>query len=204
MKRFLVLFVLLSFLAAAAFAEESESIFSIGGVTDEYIIGGVDGGKMTAGQDVNLDIGPVYFDVTADWTAPLPKGDNTLALAYTLGYSQAFGAFTPKLELTGDQSFTLVKGAVPTGDWFSDLMPSLNITLGKVGMDIYSDLSFEKGYQFFQTLDASAFYNFSDNGSLRAGYLLMSDQAAADDVGHPNGPAALAGSSFYAKASISY
>ena len=203
MKRFLVLFVLLSFLAAAAFAEESESIFSIGGVTDGYIIGGVDGGKMTAGQDVNLDIGPVYFDVTADWTAPLPKGDNTLALAYTLGYSQAFGAFTPKLELTGDQSFTLAKGVDPTGDWFSDLMPSINITFGKVGIDAYSDLSFEKGYKFLQTVDASGFANVG-SAAFRVGILYMDPQAVTDDVGHPNGPAVLEGVSLYAKASVSY
>ena len=202
MKRISILFVLLLVLAVAVSAEE-ESIFSIGGLTDGYFAANKDGGTLTAGQDVNIDIGPVYFDVTADWTAPMWKGDNTLALAYTLGFTQAFGAFTPKLELTGDQSFTLAKGVDPTGDWFSDLMPSINITFGKVGIDAYSDLSFEKGYKFLQTVDASGFANVG-SAAFRVGILYMDPQAVTDDVGYPNGPAVLEGVSLYAKASVSY
>lgn len=203
MKRILIVLVLLSILAAATFAEDSESLFQIGGVTDGYFIAGKDGGTLTAGQDVNVDVGPVYFDVTADWTMPLWVGDQTLALGYTLGFEQAFGVFTPKLVLTGDQSFTLVKGAAPTGNWFSDLCPSVNIALGDFGIDAYSDLSFQPGYALFQTLDTSAYANLGP-ASFRAGVLYMDPQAVTDDVGYPNAPAAREGVSGYFKASVSY
>lgn len=201
MKRFLIILALLSILIAAISAEES--LFTIGGITDASVIAGADGGTLTAGQDVNTSIGPMYLNLTADWTMPLWEGDHVLDLGYTLGFSKVFGIFTPKLELTGDQSYPLIKDAVSTGDWFSDLMPSLNITFGKIGADIYSDLSFEPGYKIFQTLDVSGFYNFT-LGSMRLGFLYMDAQAVTDDVGHPNAPACKEGYSVYAKASVSY
>ena len=203
MKRILTILVLLSILAAATFADDSESLFKIGGVTDGYIIAGKDGGTLTAGQDVNLDIGPVYLDLTADWTAPMWAGDNTLALGYTLGFEQAFGAFTPKLVLTGDQSYTLIKGMPATGDWFSDLEPQLGVVFGNVGADLYSDLSFEAGYAVLQTIDGSAFFNLGP-ACFRAGVLYMDAQAVTDDVGYPNAPAAREGVSGYFKVSVTY
>ena len=200
MKRSIFILMLL-FLAAFILSAE-DSLFKFGGTTDGYIIANAGGGKITAGQDINIDIGPVSLDLTADWTETLWDGADTLAFTYALGFTKAFGIFKPAISLTGDQGFAL-DAVTQSGDWFSDLTPSLNVTFGKVGADLYSDLSFEKNYKLLQTIDASAFFNFKI-GSVRAGILYMDDQAATDDVGHPNAPAAQKGVSFYAKAKINY
>ena len=200
-KTLFAVLVMLLVLSMTVFAEDA-AFFGFGGVTDGYIIAGEDGGKLTAGQDVNLDFGPVYFDVTADWTKTLWGGGDVLALAYTLGFSRAFGIFTPKVELTGDKSYDFPT-KVLTGDLFSDLMPSLNIAFGKVGADIYSDLSFEEGYEIFQTADVSAYANLGP-AAFRVGFLYMDPVAVVDDVGYPFAPAAREGYSLYAKASVSY
>lgn len=201
MKRLgIVLLVLL--LAAGLWAEEEKPLVSVGFLTDGYVIGNKDGGTVTAGQDVNLDVGPFFADLTFDWTKTLWDGDNTLAPAYVVGYSQAFGAFTPGIKLSGDQSWS-VDGKAWTGDIFSDLEPSLDIAIGKVGANLYADLSFEEGYDVFQTFDGSLFANVGP-AVFRAGVLYMTAQAVTDDVGYPNSPAAREGTNFYAKVSVEY
>lgn len=201
MKRVPIILILL--LAAVAIITAQEQTFSIGGCTDAYIIAGKESSTLTAGQDVNIGAGPFYFDLAADWTKPLWKGDQTLDFDYTVGFSRAFGVFTPALEVTGDQSFTLVRGAEPSGDWFSDLEPSLNVALGKIGLDLYSDLSFEEDYELLQTADLSAYANLGP-AAFRVGFLYMDAQAVEDDVGYPNAPDCLEGNSFYATASVEY
>lgn len=197
MKKLAIVLVVLVAMASMSWGQ-----VTVGGVTDGYIIGGEEGGKMTAGQDVNIGVGPFSAVLKADWTKTLWDGGNTIALAYTLGYTQAFGIFTPKVEFTGDHSYA-VEDRVWTGDLFSDLIPSLNINFEPFGVDLYSDMSFEEGYEFLQSVDASAYYNFAI-GSVRAGFLYMDAQAVTDDDYYPNAPAAREGYSFYAKASISY
>ena len=196
MKRFLILSVLL--LVALGLSAQVK----IGGLTDAYAIAGVEGGTLNVGQDVNLDMGPVFLDLTADWTKTLYGGADVLALTYAVGFSKAFGIFTPSIKLTGDRSFAFQTKAW-TGDFFSDLEPSLDIVLGKFGINAYADLSFEKGYDLLQTVDTSAFFK-AGTLELRAGLLYMDAQAVTDDVGYPNAPAAREGVSFYAKASVSY
>jgi hypothetical protein len=196
MKRILLLLVLL--LAAVGLSAQVK----VAGVTDGYFIANGDGGTLTAGQDINLDIGPVFADFTADWTKTLYGGTDVLALAYAVGFAKTFGIFSPSIKLTGDRSFEFQSKAW-TGDLFSDLEPQLGIAYKAVGLDLYSDLSFEEGYDLFQTFDASAYLKFK-LGTLRAGILYMTDVAVTDDVGYPNAPTSRAGVSFYAKASISY
>ena len=202
MKPLTIILVLFAVLATAAFADDSESLFKIGGVTDGYIIAGKDGGTLTAGQDVNVDIGPFFLDLTFDWTKTLWDGDNIFAPAYAVGFCQTFGAFTPSIKLTGDHSYSL-DNKEWTGDWFSDLEPQLGVVFGNVGADLYSDLSFEAGYAVLQTIDGSAFFNLGP-ACFRAGVLYMDAQAVTDDVGYPNAPAAREGVSGYFKVSVTY
>lgn len=197
MHKLLIVLLVLAMVASTSFGE-----VTVGGVTDASIIGGKEDGTLTAGQDVNIGAGPFSVDLEADWTKDLWDGGNTIDLAYTLGYSQAFGIFTPKVEFTGDKSLA-VEDNEWTGDLFSDLIPSLNINLDPFGVDLYSDMSFEEGYDFLQTVEASAYWNFS-KGSVRAGFLYMDAQAVEDDDYYPNSPAAREGYSFFAKAEISY
>lgn len=200
MKR-LFLFLVILLLAGMAWSEEAP-LFKIAGVTDGYIIASKDAGKAKGGQDVNIDIGPFFLDLTGDWTHTFFTKTDVLDLTYAVGYSQAFGIFTPGIKLTGDHSLALQTKAW-TGDWFSDLMPTLDIAYKSIGINAYADLSFEKGYDVLQTIDASAFYKFK-LGTLRAGFLYANKQAVTDDVGYPNAPAIQEGYSLYAKASISY
>ena len=201
MKRILILLVLL-LAAGLLVAEEPAPLVKVGGVTDGWIC--IDGPEFSSnvGQDVNIAAGPVSVALTADWARSM-AGADTLALTYAVGFSKAFGAFTPGLKLTGDQTYGLDSLTANSGDWFSDLEPSLGIVLGKFGVDLYSDLSFEKGYSLFQTFDGSAYFK-AKALTLRAGVLYMDAQAVTDDVGHPNAPAACEGVSFYAKAAITY
>jgi hypothetical protein len=201
MKRIAILLCLL-LAGMALLAEEPAPLFSMAGVTDGYILAGVDGGTLTAGQDINIDVGPVFVDLTGDWTKTLYGGTDVLALTYTLGFAKTFGIFSPSLKLTGDRSYEF-QGKAWTGDLFSDLEPQLGIAYKSVGLDLYSDLSFEKDYDFLQTFDGSAYLKFKA-GNLRAGILYMTDVAIVDDIGYPFAPASRAGVSFYAKASISY
>lgn len=198
----LAIVLLAVLLAGAVWAEEPAPLVSVGGVTDGYIIFGEEGGTLTAGQDVNLDVGPFYADLTLDWTKTLWTGGNVLAFTYAVGYSQAFGIFTPAVKLTGDKSYDFPTKAW-SGDLFSDIEPSLAIVYKAVGANLYSDLSVEKGYELLQTVDVSAFANVGP-ATFRVGFLYMDPQAVTDDVGYPNSPAAREGYSLYAKASVSY
>ena len=196
MKRILILCVLL----LTAFGLSAQVKFS--GLTDAYAVGGEAGFQSNVGQDLNISAGPVSLVLTGDWERAT-IGADTLALTYVLGFNKAFGVFTPGLKLSGDQTYGLDALTAQSGDWFSDLEPSLDIVLGKFGANLYSDLSFEKGYNVLQTVDASAFYKIKTL-ELRAGLLYMDSVAVVDDIGYPNSPVAREGVSFYAKASVSY
>ena len=195
MRKIVILLVLL--LAAMGLSAQVK----LAGTTDGYFIAGADGGTLTAGQDINLDIGPVFLDLTGDWTKTLYGGTDVLALTFALGFSKTFGIFSPSIKLTGDRSFEFQSKAW-TGDLFSDLEPQLGIAYKDMGLDLYSDLSFESGYDVLQTFDGSAYLKFK--GTLRAGILYANPQAVTDDVGYPNAPAIREGVSFYAKAEVSY
>jgi hypothetical protein len=201
MKRLMLFVMVLAVLAMGAWAEE-KPLFKIGGVTDGYIIASKDAGKAKGGQDINIDIGPFFLDLTGDWTHTFYTGTDVLDLTYAVGYSQAFGIFTPGIKLTGDHSYAL-QTKVWTGDWVSDLTPTLDIAYKAFGINAYADLSFEKDYDLLQTVDVSAFFKFK-LGTVRVGGLYANKQAVTDDVGHPNAPAIYEGYSLYAKASLSY
>jgi hypothetical protein len=194
MKRILILFVLL--LAALGLSAQ------VTGLTDGWVSINDGDYSSNVGQDIGIKAGPVSLDLTADWARAV-GGADTLAVTYALAFSKAFGAFTPGLKLTGDQTYALDSVAVQSGDYFSDLIPSLGIVLGKFGADLYSDLSFEKGYNLLQTFDGSAYFK-AKTFTLRAGILYADAQAVTDDENYPNAPAIREGVSFYAKASISY
>ena len=195
MKRFLL--VLAALLAAGSLSAAP----TIHGVTDAYILAGPEL-VSNVGQDINLDWGPFFLDLTADW-ARAATGADTMALTYAVGFSKAFGPLTPGLKLTGDQTYPLDNLTSFCGDWLSDLEPTVDMALGPFGVNLYGNLSFERGYDLLQTMDFSAFLKFKI-AELRAGYLFMTDQAVTDDVGYPHAPAAVAGHSFYAKVSVSY
>ena len=194
MKRVAILLVLL----LVAFGLSAQ----VSGVTDAYVMAGDAGFQSNVGQDFNFVAGPVSLALTADWARAV-GGADTLALTYVVGFSKAFGAFTPGLKLSGDQTYGSDALTAQSGDWFSDLEPSLGIVLGKFGADLYSDMSLEKGYDLFQTFDGSAYFK-AKALTLRAGILYMDARAVTDDIGYPNAPAAREGVSFYAKAEVSY
>lgn len=202
MRKILVILAALLLVSMVALAEDAPKLFKIGGVTDGYMIAGKEAGKITGGQDVNIDVGPFFLDLTGDWTHTFFTDADVLDLTYAVGYSQAFGIFTPGIKLTGDHSYA-VESKAWTGDGFSDLVPTLDIVYKSVGLNLYSDLSFEEGYDVLQTIDASAFFK-GKLGTLRAGFLYANAQAVTDDVGYPNAPTIQEGCSFYAKASIAY
>jgi hypothetical protein len=171
-------------------------------VTDGYILTDKDSGKANVGQVVNIDIGPVFIDLTADLTKVLFVNTDLLELSYEAGFKKTFGIFTPGLKLTGDHALALQTG-VWTGDWFSDLTPTLDIAYKGLTVNLYSDMSFEKAHDLLQTVDASACYAWKIF-KVRAGLLYANAQAVTDDVGYPNAPIIQEGVSFYARASITY
>ena len=179
MKRILTFVMIMLMVSIFGFA------FEIGGSTALAGVGNLEDQKFELDQVIDIDLGPLHFDVEGGLDYKLPEQD--WLGDYLFGASSTFSIFTLGGSVAGNQGVKL-----------DALKAYLDVVVDSVGADVDFLFSADAEKDAFQGAEFSAFFN-PDPIELRIGYMLT-ENGAADFYTTE----ALTKGGIYAKAKVNY